>query len=96
MRNITVSVDDDTHRLARIRAAELDTSVSALVRDYLRRLARRPADATGPELPAPESARDRRSRLLDEVVGEITAGGGGLRMADNLPRDAIYNRDALR
>ena len=31
MRNITVSVDDDTYRRSRIRAAELDTSVSALV-----------------------------------------------------------------
>ena len=38
-RNITVSVDEETHRLARIRAAELDTSVSALVREYLRSLA---------------------------------------------------------
>ena len=94
MRNITVSVDEDTHRLARIRAAELDTSVSALVRDYLRRLARRRTD--GPDLPAAESARERRSRLLDEIVGEITADGGGLRMADNLPRDALYDRDALR
>ena len=36
MRNITVSVDEETHRLARIKAAELDTSVSALVREYLR------------------------------------------------------------
>ena len=26
MRNITVSVDEETHRLARIKAAELDTS----------------------------------------------------------------------
>ena len=32
MKNITVAVDEETHRLARIRAAELDTSVSALVR----------------------------------------------------------------
>ena len=38
MRNITVSVDEETHRLARIRAAELDMSVSALVRGYLRSL----------------------------------------------------------
>ena len=38
MKNITVSVDEETHRLARIRAAELDTSVSALVRDFLRNL----------------------------------------------------------
>ena len=96
MRNITVSVDEDTHRLARIRAAELDTSVSALVRDYLRRLGRGQANGTGPESPAPESARDRRSRMLDEVVGEITADGGGLRMADNSPPGSRYGRDALR
>ncbi len=38
MKNITVSVDEKTHRMARIRAAELDTSVSALVRQYLRDL----------------------------------------------------------
>ena len=38
MQNITVSVDEETHRLARIRAAEIGTSVSALVRDYLRSL----------------------------------------------------------
>lgn len=38
MKNITVSVDENTHRMARIRAAELDTSVSALVRQYLRDL----------------------------------------------------------
>ena len=38
MKNITLSVDEETHRMARIRAAELDTSVSALVRDYLRTL----------------------------------------------------------
>jgi hypothetical protein len=35
MKNITISIDDETHRQARIRAAELGTSVSALVKDYL-------------------------------------------------------------
>ena len=35
MRNIPVSVHDDTYRRSRIRAAELDTSVSALVRGFL-------------------------------------------------------------
>jgi predicted CopG family antitoxin len=39
MRNITVSVDEETYRLARIKAAERDTSVSALVRRYLETLA---------------------------------------------------------
>ena len=44
MKNITVSIDEKTHRLARIRAAELDTSVSALVRNYLRSLVGNDAD----------------------------------------------------
>jgi plasmid stability protein len=35
MRNITVSVDDETYRRARITAAEQGRSVSAMVRDYL-------------------------------------------------------------
>lgn len=39
MKNITVSIDDETHRAARIRAAELGTSVSALVKQYLTQIA---------------------------------------------------------
>ena len=35
MKNITVTVDEETYRGARIKAAELDTSVSALVKRYL-------------------------------------------------------------
>jgi hypothetical protein len=35
MKNITVSVDDETYRRARMAAAERDTSVSAMVREYL-------------------------------------------------------------
>ena len=38
MKNITISVDEETHRLALVRAAEMDTSISALVRGYLTRL----------------------------------------------------------
>ena len=46
MKNITVSVDEETHRLARIRAAELGTSVSALVRGYLKTLVCKRTDQT--------------------------------------------------
>ena len=35
MKNITVTVGDDVYRRARIKAAERDTSVSALVRQFL-------------------------------------------------------------
>jgi plasmid stability protein len=38
MKNITITIDDETHRAARIRAAELGTSVSAIVKAYLQEL----------------------------------------------------------
>ena len=47
MKNITLTIDDETHRSARIRAAELGTSVSALVKDYLQQL------VAGDQAPAP-------------------------------------------
>jgi plasmid stability protein len=41
MKNITLSVDDATYQHARIVAARRGTSVSAMVRDYLRGLQER-------------------------------------------------------
>ncbi len=35
MKNITVSLEDDLYRKARVAAAEADTSVTALVREFL-------------------------------------------------------------
>ncbi len=40
MKNVTIALDDEIHRKARIRAAELGTSLSALVKDYLTGLVR--------------------------------------------------------
>ena len=94
MRNITVSVDEQTHRLARIRAAELDTSVSALVRDYLRSLA---AGSEGEaRAGSDETIYQRRCRLLREVLADFDSRGIGLRMSENLPREALYDRVAAR
>ena len=92
MKNITVSIDEETYRLSRIKAAERGTSVSALVRSYLMSLVQGNAD----ESQKVETESQRRRRLITEVLGDIHACGGGLRMADNLPRDDLYDRDALR
>lgn len=70
MKNITVSVDDDTYRRARIKAAEQDTSVSALVRQFLdglaaedssaqRELRERPRDFRGEDRPPGDTSRQR-------------------------------------
>ena len=86
MRNITLSIDEETYRLARIKAAEEGTSVSALVRDYL-------ADLV--EGRVTETRFERLVRLQEVVQDDIDV-RGGLRTADNLPREALYERDALR
>ena len=88
MRNITVSIDEETYRLARIRAAELDTSVSALVRDYLRSLASGSRDA--------EKETEHRRELMQQVFQDFEARGIGLRMSENLTREELYDRARAR
>ncbi|MDE0063079.1 MAG: hypothetical protein OXP09_17540 [Gammaproteobacteria bacterium] len=83
MRNITVSVDDETYRLSREKAAEIGTSVSALVRAYLVALVQG------------EDAKSRfvqLRRLQDETLAAIDARAAGLFAEDKLTRDALHER----
>jgi plasmid stability protein len=76
VKNITVSVDDETYRRARIKAAEQDTSVSALVRQFLIDL------ATGES----EAERLRAAeRQLRARVGRFSA-------VDRVSRDDLHAR----
>ncbi len=86
MKNITVSVDDETYRRSRIKAAEAGTSVSALVRSFLMTLAQEQIA---------ETEFDRLLRLQEETLASIRARGAGLRAADNIVRDALHDRDAI-
>ena len=75
MKNITVAVDDDVYSRARIAAAERSTSVSALVRDYLRALtsdADAREDATVALFAALDQAEELRAgdRLTRETAHE--------------------------
>jgi len=80
MKNITVAVPDETYRKARVRAAELDTSVSALVKGFLEQVA------------GQESDFERRRRLQGEVLASIRS----FRAGDRLRRDEVHDRRALR
>lgn len=80
MKNITVSVDDELHRKARVRAAELDTTVSAVVREFLT------------EFSGEETDLERRRRLQDHTLTTIEE----FRAGDRLTRDEVHRRDALR
>ena len=80
MKNITVSLPDEIYRRARIRAAERDTSVSTLVREFLT------------ELGEEESGWERRKRLQKKVLATIRS----FRAGDRLTRRQVYDCHALR
>lgn len=80
MKNVTISLDDETHRRARIRAAELGTSLSGLVKQYLSELASDGgsglAQAGVREMPSsfhalPAAASKPSPRKLDSLKGLI-------------------------
>ena len=106
MKNITISVDDGTYRLSRIQAAKSGTTVTALVREYLRLLAEEHSPDTVAarcEISAEvdvaidmDPEYHKRRKRLNEVVDAIHTRGGGLRMAENLPREELYRPDAFR
>lgn len=78
MKNITVTVDEETYRKARIKAAEQDTSVSALVKRFLTELAAGESEA--------ERLR-REERALRERVSKFRA-------ADRLSREDVHGRSS--
>lgn len=91
MTNITVSIDDETYRRCRTRAAELDTSVSAVILDFLRSFVGDSVAET-----RAETALERRHRLLREVFADFDARGVGLRKDGGLSREELYDRARTR
>jgi plasmid stability protein len=80
VKNLTISLPDAVYRRARIKAAERDSSVSALVREFLMRLGEG------------ESDFDKRKRLQAEVLASV----GRFRAGRRLSREQVHDRDALR
>jgi hypothetical protein len=78
VKNITVSIDEETYRRARIKAAEQDTSVSALVKRFLA------------ELASGESDFDRLKREEQQLRARILA----FKASDRLPREGVHRRGA--
>jgi plasmid stability protein len=76
VKNLTVSIPDDVYRIARVRAAEGGSSVSALVAGYLRSLGDDGAEFS------------RLEAQQKDVTGEIER----FRAADRLTRDELHQR----
>jgi plasmid stability protein len=81
MRRITVSLDDNTYRTARIVAAERGTSVTAMVRDYLQSLRPNPTAAHHAALVA---------------TFDLAASTGNFSAKDRLSREDIHDRAAMQ
>jgi uncharacterized protein YdaU (DUF1376 family) len=77
MKNVTVSLDDDTYRRARMIAAERETSISALVKRFLI------------ELGSGESEAERLKKEERALREKITM----FRASDRLSRDDLHRRD---
>jgi hypothetical protein len=80
MKNITVSVDEEIYRKARVKAAEQSTSVSALVRQFLSNLAHNESEF---------ERLLREERAIRERIHNFSA-------SDRLPRDELYDRKKSR
>jgi hypothetical protein len=80
MKNITLSVDDETYRQARIQAAQQGTTVSGLVRDYLNALSRRAAVEP-----------DKTTALFDTLDRAVS-----YRASSRMSREATHARGRVR
>ena len=80
MRNITVSLDDDLVRRAKIRAATEDSSVSAVVRRFLEDYARGKSEF--------EQLRDEEIKLREQITH--------FNASDRLDRDELHDRQRAR
>jgi hypothetical protein len=77
MTNLTLTIEDDVLRMARIRALELGTSVNALVREYLKQLAGRTGGADG---------------VAEFLAATKGAGAGSGSEGRTWSRDELYDR----
>ena len=96
MKNITVSVDEKTYQALEKEAARKGLRIGELVCNSLRQLLISTQEQNPVTSPVSAEEFERLRRLQDKVLESIDARGAGLRAADNLPRDALYDRDALR
>jgi plasmid stability protein len=72
MKNVTIALDDETHRNARIRAAELGTSLSALVKQYLEELSDSPSATT--MTTTSQGVREMQMSFAGEPAAPLNAG----------------------
>jgi predicted transcriptional regulator len=80
VRNVTVALDDETYRRVRVLAAELDTSVSGLVKSLLAQ-----ADAANAGGSVAQGLKQQERALRKRIAN--------FRASDRLARDEAHARE---
>lgn len=75
MKNVTISLDDDLYRRARILAAEEDTTVTAMLRAYLEEKTRQKEEF------------DRLLKLQNDTIAQIKS----FSASERLTREELYS-----
>ena len=96
MKNITVSVDEKSYQALEKEAARKGLRIEELVRNSLLQLLKEAQVENPVTSPVSTEERGRLRHLRKKVLAEIEASGVQFSAADRLPRDELYNRDALR
>ncbi|WP_303546570.1 hypothetical protein [Sphingomonas natans] len=84
MKNVTVSLDEESFRRGRVKAAEMGKTLSAVVREFLT------------EFGTSETEQEQSRRKLRELFEEFDREGIGISAGDRLSRDELYDRARAR
>jgi hypothetical protein len=83
MKNITVTVGDDIYHMARVRAAERKSTISALVKDFLTKIVEE------------ESGFERMKREEDGLRQNMRQEGFVFSAEDRCSREDLHDRHAI-
>ena len=83
VKNITVTIEDSLYRKARLQAAERNSSLTAVVREFLKGFCQGETDF------------ERRLRQEKEVLSAISGRGVKFSASDRLNREELHQRRAV-
>ena len=83
VKNITVTIEDGLYRKARLQAAERNSSLTAVVREFLKGFCQGETDF------------ERRLRQEKETLAAFGGRGGKFSASDRLSRDQVHQRRAV-
>lgn len=84
MKNVTVSLDDATYRRARLKAVEMDKTLSAMVREFLNGLGSGETEF--------ERLVRQEQQVREELKQAVRDGAVPFSAADRLSRDELYDQ----